>query len=161
LNYSKSENKQVANSVFPPKKDKSTHISKGDGIKLKGITLSDTHNPPPLVIQGPIARARVQQLNQHVSSFLSSSVCTYENSMLPNEIIDYIILRNFGEDHEGLGNQQEQGGRLGGRPSQGGGPNHLGVGHLGLQHQRAPNSSSRPQTDSDFSDPHMPGKIKT
>jgi hypothetical protein len=81
--------------------------------------------------------------------------------MLPNETVDYIVLRNFGENHEGLGNQQGQGGRLGGRPSQGGGPNHLlGVGHLGLQDQRAPNSSPRPQTDSDFSDPHMPGKIK-
>jgi hypothetical protein len=34
--------------------------------------------------------------------------------MLPNEIVDYIVLRNFGEDHEGLGNQQGQGGRLGG-----------------------------------------------
>jgi hypothetical protein len=52
--------------------------------------------------------------------------------MLPNEIVDYIVHRNFGEDHEGLGNQQVQGGRLRGRPSQGGGPNHLGVGHLRL-----------------------------
>jgi hypothetical protein len=125
------------------------------------ITLSDTHNPPPLVIQGPITRARAWQLNQQVSSFLSSSACTYENSMLPNEIVDYIVLRNFGKDHEGLGNKQGQGGRLGGRPSQGGDPNHLGVGHLGLQDQRAPNSLPRPQTDSAFRDPHMPEKIKT
>jgi hypothetical protein len=129
-----------------------------EGENDKNITLSDTHNPPPLVIQGPITRARARQLNQQVSSFLSSSACTYENTMLPNEIVDYIIRRNFGEDHEGLGNQQGQGGRLGGRPSQGGGPNHL---HLGLQDQCAPNSSPRPQTDSDFSDPHMPTKIKT
>jgi hypothetical protein len=78
--------------------------------------------------------------------------------MLPNEIVDYIILRNFGEDHEGPANQQGQGGRLRGRPSQGGGPNPLGVGHLGLQDQRAPNSSPRPQMDSDL---HMLGKIKT
>ena len=35
LNNSKSENQQVANSVFPPKKDKSAPISKRDGIKLK------------------------------------------------------------------------------------------------------------------------------
>jgi hypothetical protein len=34
--------------------------------------------------------------------------------MLPNEIVDYIVLRNFEEDHEGLGNLQGQGGRLGG-----------------------------------------------
>jgi hypothetical protein len=53
--------------------------------------------------------------------------------MLPNEIVDYIVLRNFGEDHEGLVNKHGQGGRLGGRPSQGGGPNHLRVDHLGLQ----------------------------
>jgi hypothetical protein len=72
--------------------------------------------------------------------------------MLPNEIVDYIVHRNFGEDHEGLGNQQGQGGRLGG-------PNHLGVGHLGLQDQRAPNSSPRPQTDSNFSDPHMDFRV--
>jgi hypothetical protein len=135
-----------------------TPIQEGEDDKY--ITLSDTHNPPPLVIKGPITRARVRQLNQQVSSFLCSSACTYENSMLPNEIVDYIVLRNFGEDHEGLGNQQGQGGRLGGRPRQGGGPNHLGVSHLGLQDQHAPNSSPRPQTDSDFSDPHIPGNIK-
>jgi hypothetical protein len=49
-----------------------------------------------------------------MSSLLSSSACTYENSMLPNKIVDYIVLRNFGEGHEGLGKQQGQGGRLGG-----------------------------------------------
>jgi hypothetical protein len=86
-----------------------------EGKDDEDITLSDTHNPPPLVIQAPITRARAQQLNQQVSSFLSSSACTYENSMLPNKIVDYIVLRNFGEDHEGLGNQQGQGGKLGGR----------------------------------------------
>jgi hypothetical protein len=91
---------------------KTTPIQEGEDDE--DITLSDTHNPRPLVIQGPISRARARQLNQQVSSFLSSSACTYENSMLPNEIIDYIVLRNFGEDHEGLGNQQGQGGRLGG-----------------------------------------------
>jgi hypothetical protein len=85
-----------------------------EGEDDEDITLLDTHNPPPLVMQGPITRARARQLNQQVSSFLSSSACTYENSMLPNEIVDYIVLRNFGEDHEGLGNQQGQGGRLGG-----------------------------------------------
>ncbi|WVZ97260.1 hypothetical protein U9M48_042809 [Paspalum notatum var. saurae] len=49
----------------------------------------------------------------------------------------------------------------GGRPSQVGGPIHLGVGPLGLQEQSAPKSLPRPQTGSIFSDPHMPGKIKT
>jgi hypothetical protein len=42
LNDSKSENQQVDNSVFPPKKDKSTHISKGDEIKLKGVVMLAT-----------------------------------------------------------------------------------------------------------------------
>jgi hypothetical protein len=42
LNDSKSENQQVANYVFPPKKDRSTDISKGDGIKLKGAVMLAT-----------------------------------------------------------------------------------------------------------------------
>jgi hypothetical protein len=42
LNDSISENQQVANSVFSPKKDKSTHISRGDGIKLKGAVMLAT-----------------------------------------------------------------------------------------------------------------------
>ena len=36
LNDIQSENQQVANSILPPKKDKSTSISKAEGIKLKG-----------------------------------------------------------------------------------------------------------------------------
>jgi hypothetical protein len=28
--------------------------------------------------------------------------------MLPNEIVDYIVLRNFGEDHEGLRNSKDK-----------------------------------------------------
>ena len=35
----KSENHQVANLVYPPKKDKLTPISKTEGIKLKGVVL--------------------------------------------------------------------------------------------------------------------------
>ena len=81
--------------------------------------------------------------------------------MLPNVSIDYIVLRNFGEEHEGLGNQHGRGRKQEGRPSQVGGPIHLEVGHLGLQEQSAPKSSPKRQTDSVFDDPHMPGKIKT
>jgi hypothetical protein len=33
---------KVANSVFAPKKDNSTHISKGDGIKLKDAVMLET-----------------------------------------------------------------------------------------------------------------------
>ena len=36
LNDVQSENQQVANSILAPKKDKSTSISKAEGIKLKG-----------------------------------------------------------------------------------------------------------------------------
>jgi hypothetical protein len=35
-NNVKSENQQVANSIFPPKKEKSPPNSKAEGIKLKG-----------------------------------------------------------------------------------------------------------------------------
>jgi len=35
----KSENQQVANSVYPPKKDKLTPINKAEGIKLKGVVM--------------------------------------------------------------------------------------------------------------------------
>jgi hypothetical protein len=35
----KSENQQVANSVYPPKKDKLTTINKAEGIKLKGAVM--------------------------------------------------------------------------------------------------------------------------
>jgi hypothetical protein len=34
--------------------------------------------------------------------------------MLSNDIIDYIVLRNFGYDHEGLGDQQGLGRKQGG-----------------------------------------------
>jgi hypothetical protein len=57
----------------------------------------------PIVIQGPITRARVQQLHQQVSSFLSTRAYSCEDGMLSNDIINYIVLRNFGVDHEGLG----------------------------------------------------------
>ncbi|WVZ76707.1 hypothetical protein U9M48_024659 [Paspalum notatum var. saurae] len=87
----------------------------------------------PNVMHGPLTRACARQLNQHVSSFLSSSLYTCEDSMIPNVYIDYILLRNLEEDHEGHGNQQGHGGKQGGRSSQVGGPIHLGVGPLGLQ----------------------------
>ena len=82
----------------------------------------DVQDDPPLNIQGPITRARAQQLNLQVSSFLGKSLYDFENRLLPN---DYIVLRNHGEDqgmHKGwlgvVGDQQ-------GRSSQGGGPNQV------------------------------------
>jgi hypothetical protein len=72
----------------------------------------DAHNTPPLDIQGPITRARAQQLNLEVSSLLNSSFYNFENRLLPN---DYIVIRNMGEDQgearEDLGGAQVQQGR--------------------------------------------------
>jgi hypothetical protein len=76
--------------------------------------------------------------------------------MLSNDIIDYIVLRNFGYDHEGLGDQQGPGGKQGGRPSQDGGPIQLGFDYLSHQEQDSLKLSSR---HSDFNDPHMPRNL--
>ena len=54
---------------------------------------------PPTVMQGPMTRARMRQLNLEVSSFLSDPFHTFENRLLPNDVI---LLRNIGEGHEGL-----------------------------------------------------------
>jgi hypothetical protein len=45
-------------------------------------------------------------LHQQVSSFLSTRAYSCEDGMLSNDIIDYIVHRNVGDDHEGLGDQQ-------------------------------------------------------
>jgi hypothetical protein len=70
----------------------------------------DTNNTPLVDVQGPITRAR--QLNLQVSSFLCTYSCTFENSVLPNELI---VLRNEGKDQqghgEGLGGVEGQQGR--------------------------------------------------
>jgi hypothetical protein len=79
------------------------------------ITPLDTNNNPPLIVQGPITRARARQLNLEVSSFLNSSSYDYENRLLPN---DYIVIRNHGEGLGGVEDQQ-------GHTSQEGGPNQL------------------------------------
>ncbi|WVZ62833.1 hypothetical protein U9M48_012533 [Paspalum notatum var. saurae] len=120
----------------------------------------DDEDITPMVMQGPITRARAKQLNQQVSSFLGARNSTYKDGMLPNDIIDYIVLRNLGENHEGLGDQHGPGGGPKGRPSQDGGPILLGDDFLGLQDQSSLKSSPRPQTESDFDDPHMPGKLR-
>jgi hypothetical protein len=103
-----------------------------------------TAKTPPIVIQGPITRARARQLHQQVSSFLSTRAYTCEDGMLSNDIIDYIVLRNIGDDHEGLGYQHGLGRKQGGRPSQDGGPIQLGFDYLGHQEQGSLKSSSRP-----------------
>jgi hypothetical protein len=130
-----------------------------EGEDDEDITPIYTTETPPIVIQGPITRARARQLHRQVSSFLSIRAYSCEDGMLSNDITDYIILRTFRDDHEGLGDQQGPGGMQGGRPSQDGGPIQLGFDYLSHQEQGSLKSSHRPQTDSDFNDPHMPGKI--
>ena len=48
-------------------------------------------------MQGPMTRARKRQLNLEVSSFLSDTFHTFENRLLPNDVI---LLRNIGELEE-------------------------------------------------------------
>ena len=50
-------------------------------------------------MQGPMTRARMRQLNLEVSSFLSDPFHTFENRLLPNDVI---LLRNIGGGHEEL-----------------------------------------------------------
>ena len=86
------------------------------------ITPSDIPVDPPTVMQGPMTRARMRQLNLEVSSFLSDPFHTFENRLLPNDVI---LLRNIGEGQEGLrgcggGDDDQQG-----RPTRTGGPVQL------------------------------------
>ena len=83
------------------------------------ITSSEAPADPPTVMQGPMTRARMRQLNLEVSSFLSDPFHTFENRLLPNDVI---LLRNIGEGQEGLrgcggGDDDQQG-----RPTQAEGP---------------------------------------
>ena len=61
------------------------------------ITSLEAHADPPTVMQGPMTRARMRQLNLEVSSFLSDPFHTFENRLLPNDVI---LLRNIGEGHD-------------------------------------------------------------
>jgi hypothetical protein len=83
------------------------------------IASSDAPADPPTIMQGPMTQARMRQLNLKVSSFLSDPFHTFENRLLPNNVI---FLRNIGEGHEelrerGRGKDDQQR-----RPTQAGGP---------------------------------------
>ena len=78
-----------------------------------------------------MTRARMRQLNLEVSSFLSDSFYTFENRLLPNDVI---LLRNIGEGHEGLR------GRGGGDDGQQGHPTETGG---PIQHDFESTSASR------------------
>ena len=71
-----------------------------NGVSDEDITPLDVPADPPTVMQGPMTRARMHQLNLQVSSFLSDPFHTFENRLLPNDVI---FLRNIGEGHEELG----------------------------------------------------------
>ena len=53
-----------------------------------------------------MTRARMRQLNLEVSSFLSDPFHTFENRLLPNDVI---LLMNIGEGHEKLGERYRGG----------------------------------------------------
>ena len=95
------------------------------------ITSLEAPADPPTVMQGPMTRARMRQLNLEVTSFLSDPFQTFENRLLPNDVI---LLRNIGDGHEGLrgcgGPDDDQQGR----PTQAGGP---------VQHEFESASASR------------------
>lgn len=81
----------------------------------------DAYNTPPtLNLQGPISRARAQQLYLEVSSFLRSYLyVNFENGLVPN---DYIVIRTHGEDREMMGDGHGGVEDQQGRASKGGGP---------------------------------------
>ena len=79
----------------------------------------DTNNTPQIDVQSPITRARARLLNLQVSSFLSNYFCDFENNLLSN---DLIVLRNKGEDQQGLGECLGGVEDQRGRPEQDGGP---------------------------------------
>ena len=70
-----------------------------EGEDDENITPSDVPADPPTVMQGPMTQARMRQLNLEVSLFLSVPFHTFENRLLPNDVI---LLRNIGEGHERL-----------------------------------------------------------
>ena len=70
-----------------------------EGEDDEDITSSEVPTDPSTVMQGPMTRARKRQLNLEVNSFLSDTFYTFENRLLPNDVI---LLRNIGDGHEGL-----------------------------------------------------------
>jgi hypothetical protein len=92
-----------------------------------------------------------------VSSFLSTHAYSCDDGKLSKDIIEYIVLRNFGDGHEGLGDHQGLGGKQGGCPSQDGGPIQFRFDYLSHPEHGSLKSSPRLKTDSNFNDQHIPG----
>ena len=72
---------------------------------------------PHILIQGSITRSRTHQLKQQVNSFLCSSSCENGNRLLLNDVL---VLRNLGEDQQGLGKGRGVKGEQLGRPHRAG-----------------------------------------
>ena len=83
-----------------------------EGEDDEDITSLEAPADLPTIMQGPMTRARMRQLNLEVSSFLNDHFHTFENRLLPNDVI---LLRNIGEGQEGLrgrgGGDDDQEGR--------------------------------------------------
>ena len=88
------------------------------GACHEDITPSDAPVDPPTIMQGPMTQVRMRQLNLQVSSFLSDPFHSFENRLLPNDVV---LLRNSGEAHEVLGERCGGGEDQQGRPTQAGG----------------------------------------
>ena len=91
----------------------------------------DAPADPPNNMQGLMNQARMCKLNLEVSSFLSDPFHTFENRLLPNNVI---FLKNIGEGHEELG------GRDGGKDDQQGHPTQVGC---PVQHEFKSPSAAR------------------
>ena len=70
-------------------------------------------------MHGPMTRARIRKLNLDVISFLTDPFHSFENRLLPNDVI---LLRNIGEGHGKLGARSGGGQDQQGRPRQAEGP---------------------------------------
>jgi hypothetical protein len=58
-----------------------------EGEDDEDITPLDAPADPPTIMQGPMTRARMRQLNLEVSSFLSDHFHTFENKLISNDVI--------------------------------------------------------------------------
>ena len=86
------------------------------------IAPSNTPADPLATMQGTMTRARMGQLNLEVSSSLSDHFHSFENRLLPNDVIS---LRSIGEGHEVHGERRGGGEDQQGRLRQAGGPVQL------------------------------------
>jgi hypothetical protein len=106
-------------------------------------------------MNGPITRSRARQLNLQVRSTLVNCV-----SELTLGAMDVLMIRNFGEDQQGLGKglgveEGSKGATTGRRSS----PTRLQL-HLGFQDQSTLKWTSKMHPDSDCDGLDMVGKIR-